>query len=245
MQQALRAGPGDATQGDGGHRAMVLAAGRLAGAGAAGCAASTLASTPGFGEGASAFSRYLVQGNSRTGNRVAMETGGAFQTQGKVNTVWWDLTRTKPGRPRRGPRGPAVTRDVPRPLLRGPSAQGLSGRSSPVRVPGAEAGSHLPPWPPRRPSRLTRTPTVWVCGVPGASPRTADLAARRALRTVRWAGHPVQGVWARRRARPAVGGGTGTGGPAGGGRSGHGCASAEPQSPRRRRSASREGRPRA
>lgn len=245
MQQALRAGPGDATQGDGGHRAMVLAAGRLAGAGAAGCAASTLASTLGFGEGASAFSRYLVQGNSRTGNRVAMETGGAFQTQGKVNTVWWDLTRTKPGRPRRGPRGPAVTRDVPRPLLRGPSAQGLSGRSSPVRVPGAEAGSHLPPWPPRRPSRLTRTPTVWVCGVPGASPRTADLAARRALRTVRWAGHPVQGVWARRRARPAVGGGTGTGGPAGGGRSGHGCASAEPQSPRRRRSASREGRPRA
>lgn len=245
MQQALRAGPGDATQGDGGHRAMVLAAGRLAGAGAAGCVASTLASTPGFGEGASAFSRYLVQGNSRTGNRVAMETGGAFQTQGKVNTVWWDLTRTKPGRPRRGPRGPAVTRDVPRPLLRGPSAQGLSGRSSPVRVPGAEAGSHLPPWPPRRPSRLTRTPTVWVCGVPGASPRTADLAARRALRTVRWAGHPVQGVWARRRARPAVGGGTGTGGPAGGGRSGHGRVSAEPQSPRRRRSASREGRPRA
>lgn len=45
--------------------------------------ASALASTPSFSPGASAFSRYLIQGKTRTGNHVAMETREALPDTGE------------------------------------------------------------------------------------------------------------------------------------------------------------------
>lgn len=56
---------------------------RLAGMGEAEWPASVLASTPSFSPGASAFSRYLVQGKTRTGNQVAMETREALPDTGE------------------------------------------------------------------------------------------------------------------------------------------------------------------
>lgn len=53
------------------------------GVGEAGKEASAVASTPGFSRGASAFSRYLVQGKTRTGNHVAMETREALPDRGE------------------------------------------------------------------------------------------------------------------------------------------------------------------
>lgn len=53
------------------------------GVGEAGKEASAVASTPGFSRAASAFSRYLVQGKTRTGNHVAMETREALPDRGE------------------------------------------------------------------------------------------------------------------------------------------------------------------
>lgn len=49
-------------------------ASHLPGVGEAVKVASELASTPGFSLGVSAFSRYLLQGKTRTGSHIAMET---------------------------------------------------------------------------------------------------------------------------------------------------------------------------
>lgn len=49
--------------------------------------ASTLASAPSFSPDVSAFSRYLVQGKTRTGNHVAMETREALPDTGENKHV--------------------------------------------------------------------------------------------------------------------------------------------------------------
>lgn len=72
------------------------------------------------------FSRYLVQGKTRTGNGVAMETREALPDRGKTNRLGLDLTPAKPVASPPRLRGPPPRFHCKRPVAAppGPSAWG-------------------------------------------------------------------------------------------------------------------------
>lgn len=111
--------------------------------------ASTLASTPSFSPDASAFSRYLVQGKTRTGNHVAMETREALPDTGENKHVLVGLNPSK-ARVASPPRLRDLAFLYKCPGASPPRAFGTMGSVSlcPLKVlcgqghPGAEGGSH-------------------------------------------------------------------------------------------------------